>query len=262
MQILASIAAGTTPDKVTVNTDLLGGGFGRAPTATTCSRRRCWPRRSPAPGEDDLEPRGRHQNDKFRPLTAQRVEIGLDANDNIVGWRHRIVNESYFARILPPELFAKIGKQDVVSGGGGDMSYAVPNHRSSGCAVARGVDVGAWRGIAAGYTKFAIETLIDEIAALQGHGSGGLSARVAQGRSARRGGGQDGRRDGRHRAQAARAGRSASPIPTRSTAIPRRRPKSRSTRRPARSRSITSGPRSTPASRCSRRTSWRRWRAP
>jgi isoquinoline 1-oxidoreductase beta subunit len=30
---------------------------------------------------------------------------------------------------------------------------------------ARGVDVGAWRGIAAGYTTFAIETLIDELAA-------------------------------------------------------------------------------------------------
>ena len=47
-------------------------------------------------------------NDKFRPLTAQRVEIGLDANNNIVGWRHRIVNESYFARIMPPDLFEKI----------------------------------------------------------------------------------------------------------------------------------------------------------
>src|SRR5215471_10750702 len=77
------------------------------------------------------------------------------------------VNESYLARIMPPDLFAKV-KQDVVSGGGGDMSYAVPNHRVEWVRAARGVDVGAWRGIAAGYTKFAIETLIDEIAALKG----------------------------------------------------------------------------------------------
>src|SRR5262249_61598793 len=94
------------------------------------------------------------------------IEVGLDANNNVVAWRHRIVNESYFARIMPPDLFAKI-KQDIVSGGGGDMSYAVPNHRVEWVRAARGVDVGAWRGIAAGYTKFAIETLIDEIAALQ-----------------------------------------------------------------------------------------------
>ena len=110
--------------------------------------------------EDDI------RNDKLRPLTAQRIEIGLDADNNIVGWRQRIVNESYLARILPPDLFAKI-KQDIVSGGGGEMSYAVPNHRVEWVRSARGIDVGAWRGIAAGYTKFAIETMMDEIAALK-----------------------------------------------------------------------------------------------
>jgi len=77
------------------------------------------------------------------------------------------VNESYLARIMPPDLFAKL-RQDRVSGGGGEMSYTVPNHRVEWVRAARGVDVGAWRGIAAGYTKFAIETFIDEIAALKG----------------------------------------------------------------------------------------------
>jgi isoquinoline 1-oxidoreductase beta subunit len=110
--------------------------------------------------EDDI------RNDKLRPLTAQRLEVGLDADNNIVGWRQRIVNESYFARVLPPDLFAKI-KQDVVSGGGGEMSYGVANHRVEWVRSARGVDVGAWRGIAAGYTKFAIEAMVDEIAALK-----------------------------------------------------------------------------------------------
>jgi len=56
----------------------------------------------------------------------------------------------------------------VVSGGGGDMSYAVAHHRVEWVRASRGVDVGAWRGIAAGYTKFAIETLIDELAAGKG----------------------------------------------------------------------------------------------
>jgi isoquinoline 1-oxidoreductase beta subunit len=99
-------------------------------------------------------------------LTAQRIEIGLDANNDIVGWRQRIVNESYFARIMPPDVWEKV-KADIVSGGGGEMSYAVANHRVEWVRAARGVDVGAWRGIAAGYTKFAIETMIDEVAALK-----------------------------------------------------------------------------------------------
>ena len=167
MKILGMIVGKTTPDKVHVHTKLLGGGFGRRTDGDDMVQalilalnvpgkpvKMIWNR------EDDI------RNDKLRPLTAQHIEIGLDADNNIVGWRHRIVNESYFARILPPDLFAKI-KQDIVSGGGGDMSYAVANHRVEWVRSARGIDVGAWRGIAAGYTKFAIETLVDEIAALK-----------------------------------------------------------------------------------------------
>lgn len=167
MKILGMIVGKTTPDKVHVHTQLLGGGFGRRADGDDMVMalilalnmpgkpvKMIWSR------EDDI------RNDKLRPLTAQRIEIGLDADNNIVGWRQRIVNESYFARILPPDLFAKI-KQDVVSGGGGEMSYAVTNHRVEWVRSARGIDVGAWRGIAAGYTKFAIEAMMDEIAALK-----------------------------------------------------------------------------------------------
>jgi isoquinoline 1-oxidoreductase beta subunit len=167
MKILGMIVGKTTPDKVHVHTKLLGGGFGRRTDGDDMVQalilalnvpgrpvKMIWNR------EDDI------RNDKLRPLTAQHIEIGLDASNNIVGWRHRIVNESYFARILPPDLFAKI-KKDIVSGGGGEMSYAMANHRVEWVRSPRGIDVGAWRGIAAGYTKFAIETLMDELAELK-----------------------------------------------------------------------------------------------
>jgi isoquinoline 1-oxidoreductase beta subunit len=167
MKILGMIIGKTTPDKVHVHTALLGGGFGRRSDGDDTIMalilalnvpgkpvKMIWNR------EDDI------RNDKLRPLTAQRIEIGLDADNNIVGWRQRIVNESYLARILPPDLWAKI-KQDIVSGGGGEMSYGVKNHRVEWVRSARGIDVGAWRGIAAGYTKFAIETMMDELAALK-----------------------------------------------------------------------------------------------
>jgi isoquinoline 1-oxidoreductase beta subunit len=166
MQILASIGAGTTPDKVSVHTQLLGGGFGRRSDGDDALHAAMLAKAVPGrpvkmiwSRSDDM------QNDKFRPLTAQRIEIGLDAKGDIVGWRHRIVNETYLGRVLPPPVFKAIGMHDVVSGGGGEMSYAVANHRVEWVQSARGVDVGAWRGIAAGYTKFAIETLIDELAA-------------------------------------------------------------------------------------------------
>jgi isoquinoline 1-oxidoreductase subunit beta len=167
MKILGMIVGKTTPDKVHVHTQLLGGGFGRrsdgddmimalilALNAPGKAVKMIWSR------EDDI------RNDKLRPLTAQHVEVGLDASNNVVGWRQRIVNESYFARVMPPDVWAKV-KSDIVSGGGGEMSYAVANHRVEWVRSPRGIDVGAWRGIAAGYTKFAIETMVDELASVK-----------------------------------------------------------------------------------------------
>ena len=166
MQILASIGAGTTPDKVSVNTMLLGGGFGRRSDGDDVLHTAMLAKAVPGRPVKMIWSRGDDmQNDKFRPLTAQRIEVGLDAKGDIVGWRHRIVNETYLGRVLPPPVFKAIGMRDVVSGGGGEMAYAVANHRVEWVQAARGVEVGAWRGIAAGYTKFAIETLIDELAA-------------------------------------------------------------------------------------------------
>jgi len=168
MQFIGAAVAGTTPDKVKVHTPFLGGGFGRrtdgdevveaillAKATNGRPVKVIWSR------EDDV------QNDKYRPLTSQRVEIGLDASGKIVGWRHRIVNESYFARAAP-QLLEKFGGKDIVSGGGGEFKYAVAAHRVDWVRAPRGVGVGAWRGIAAGYTKFAIETMVDEAAVTSG----------------------------------------------------------------------------------------------
>ena len=75
MKILGSIAAGTTPDKVTVHTAYLGGGFGRKTDGdelfqTTLLAKAVSPRAS----EDDLEPRRRHHERQIPP--ADRAARG------------------------------------------------------------------------------------------------------------------------------------------------------------------------------------------
>lgn len=168
MQLAGSIAAGTTPDKVKVERPFLGGGFGRrtdwdvALEAVTLAKampgkavKVIWSR------EDDI------QQDMWRPLAAQRLEVGLDAKGDIVGWRHRIVAASYLARAIPP-LFKQIGGKDLVSASGGDFRYAVPAQQVDYVRAQSGFEVGAWRGVAAGYTKFAVETMMDEIAEAKG----------------------------------------------------------------------------------------------
>jgi isoquinoline 1-oxidoreductase beta subunit len=168
MELAGSIAGGTKPDKVKVERPFLGGGFGRrtdwdvafeavllAKTMPGKPIKVVWSR------EDDVT------QDMWRPFAAQRIEVGLDDKNEIVGWRHRVVAASYLARAIPP-LFKKIGGKDLVSAGGGEFRYAVPTHQVDYVRAQSGFEVGAWRGIAAGYTKFAVESMIDEVAATKG----------------------------------------------------------------------------------------------
>jgi isoquinoline 1-oxidoreductase subunit beta len=154
------------PEKVTVHTTLLGGGFGRRleqdfvmdavllAKATGRSVKVIWSR------EDDVK------NDKLRPLTAQWLEAGLDPSGNLSAWRHRIVAASIFARFNPGAYQALKGKEPPVIEGH-ELSYSVANQLHELFREERGYDVGFWRSVGVGYTKFAIESFIDEIARAQ-----------------------------------------------------------------------------------------------
>lgn len=160
---------GFAADKVRINTTLLGGGFGRridadyvldagflAKAVPGSPVKVIWSR------EDDI------RNDKFQPLVVQRVAAGLDAGGNLVAFHHRIVSESSLARAFPA-VFEKAGGRDVsVCEGAFELRYGIPNRVLEYLREQRGVDVGFWRGVGAGYTKFAIETFVDEIAAAAG----------------------------------------------------------------------------------------------
>jgi isoquinoline 1-oxidoreductase beta subunit len=155
--------SGLALDKITVNSTLLGGGFGRRAEADYAADAYLLAKEMPGrpvkliySREDDV------LGDRYRPLVAQHVEVGLDAAGKIVGWRHRVVGESYFARLFPA-LAAKTGGKDGLVAGV-QLPYPIDNQLVEYLRQDRGVAIGALRGIAAGYTKFAVEGMIDEIA--------------------------------------------------------------------------------------------------
>ncbi len=166
-KIQAAIAklAAVPPDQVVVHSTLLGGGFGRrfeidfAIDAYLAAR--LMPGRAVKlifSREDDLAV------DPFRPLVAQRLAVGLNADGAIVGWWHRVVGASYFARTMAA-VMEKTGGKDGLVAAGGAPQYTLQNYRSEYLRQDRGIAVGALRGVSAGYTLFAIESMIDEIAA-------------------------------------------------------------------------------------------------
>jgi isoquinoline 1-oxidoreductase beta subunit len=157
-------AAGFKPENIKANITLLGGGYGRrvepdfAVDAALVAKAMpgtpvqvIWTR------EDDIV------HDKYRPMTAQHLVAGVDAQGRIMGFLHRVVSEGIYARVVPAAFKAAGGKDAPVMEGA-EITYSIPDHGVQFMIEQRGINSGFWRSVGPGYTKFAIETLVDEVA--------------------------------------------------------------------------------------------------
>lgn len=155
------------PDRIKVNQHLLGGGFGRrigadmVPYAVLMAKAAGRPVKTVWSREQDVKAA------KMRPMTAHRLEAGLDAGGGVAAWRHRIVAESIFAYPFVQRLEQVKGLDPLVLEGS-EIPYEVPHQRVSYHREIRGTPLSAWRGIGAGHNKFAIESFVDEVAAAKG----------------------------------------------------------------------------------------------
>ena len=168
VQIYASFVLSTkkskvTPDKIKVNTLMLGGGFGRRlendfvvdavilSNATKKPVKVIWSR------EDDV------RNDSYRPLAAQHLEAGLDKNGKIIAWHQRLVCDNVAAR-FDPATYKKNKGSDLFTHQDLTCKYEIKNRLGEYVRRTGGVKVGYWRAVGSGYTKFASESFLDEIA--------------------------------------------------------------------------------------------------
>jgi isoquinoline 1-oxidoreductase beta subunit len=162
--ISSSPLGGFKPEDITVNIPLMGGGFGRrievdfvldavlvAKAMPGTPVQAVWSR------EDDV------MGDKVRPMMAQHISAGVDQQGNLVALKHKMVGESIFGRFAPDLLTSAGGKDEPVCEGF-EVNYGVTHRLAQYLREQRGVDVGFWRGVGGGYTKFAIESMIDELA--------------------------------------------------------------------------------------------------
>jgi isoquinoline 1-oxidoreductase beta subunit len=165
-QLDVAAALGTSPDKVAIHQHLMGGGFGRRATveasvdAALVSKAVGRPVKLLLTREDDL------WAGTFRPMTAQRIEAGLDKDGRIVGWRHRVVGELVGDFVYRPGYVKAAKDRDVIFMSGADLPYynKVDHWSAEHVVEPERTRVAAWRGIGSGYTKFAIESMVDELA--------------------------------------------------------------------------------------------------
>lgn len=145
---------------------LIGGGFGRrgqmdyAIEAVIVSSKINKPVKLIYTREDDMT-RG-----FYRPMTAQKLGVTIDAEGMPIGLRHHVVstpalgNQPAGAGAVSEELSG----WEVFGGASGDLWYDVPFIRDTYTPIAAATSRATWRGVAHTTISYAIECLIDELA--------------------------------------------------------------------------------------------------
>lgn len=163
---------GIKPAQVKINTLFAGGSFGRRGNtvsdyvveATTIASqldqgipvKLVWSR------EDDM------RAGYFRPMYYHRIEAGLDDNNNVSFWHHRIVGQSIGAG-TPFEFLIKDGIDRTSVEGAVNLPYQVPNfqvelHTPDDIKV----PVLWWRSVGSTHNAFSTEVMIDQLAITAG----------------------------------------------------------------------------------------------
>ena len=143
-------ALGLDTDRVIHHQQYLGGGFGRRSIsdytieAALISRATGLPVKMIWTREEDLA------YGMFRPQNLQCVEAALDADGNVTGWRQCVVGD---------------GGGLLHSGINIEQYYGIPDRQVETRGITHGIRLKHWRAVAHPFNLFAIESLVDEMAA-------------------------------------------------------------------------------------------------
>jgi isoquinoline 1-oxidoreductase subunit beta len=162
----AAKVAALKPERVTLHTTLLGGGFGRRANpacdfvteATEVAKAAKAPVKVVWTREDDI------RGGWYRPMWYDHFAAGLDASGNPVAWTHTIVGQS----IMDGTFFAQYAIKDGVDStsveGASDILYGIPNLQVDLHSPKNEVPVQWWRSVGHSHTGFSVEAFLDEVA--------------------------------------------------------------------------------------------------
>ena len=192
---IAAAVAGTDPKNVVIHQHYLGGGFGRrlesdmVIPAVAAAKAVGKPVKLIYAREDDM------QMDFTRPLTYQKVKVGLDAEGNAIAMEHDVIGAWPTAHwgipaFLTPAVDKK-GTHDRFTVNGADYWYTIPNHtvRNFENKLAQNATPsGQLRSVAPGWTFWAVESTMDDIAHATGQDPVEMRLKLLDGAGANAGG--------------------------------------------------------------------------
>ena len=171
-QMAVAPIAGIEPHLVTINTVFAGGSFGRRTTPTSdylveavqiaaaidgrAPVKLVWSR------EDDIK------GGYYRPMMVHKLRAGLDAEGNIVGWHQRVVGQSILIGSIFEPFLVKDGIDATSIEGAIELPYGVGAHKLEVHNAKVGIPVLWWRSVGSTHTAYAVETMMDRLAAAAG----------------------------------------------------------------------------------------------
>jgi len=160
-QAVIAEAAKLPPEKVTVHTTLMGGGFGRRYQADFVMEAAQVAKISGKPvmvlwtREDDM------QHDFYRPASYHRLEGALDGEGKLAAWKHFQTSTSIAAK------WSQKGADDPglgEFGTGATIPYATPNVRIEYTLAHSSAPRAWWRSVEHSSSGFVVESFVDELA--------------------------------------------------------------------------------------------------
>ena len=162
-QVCAKIT-GVPEEEIRINTTFLGGGYGAkteqlmTAEAVLLSKATNKPVKVIWSREDDVK------HGAYRPLTAQRMDAAITADGKLAGWSHRLVADSVLVRARKVVWDKSPGLDGSVAVGM-VQPYGIANKHHEYVHQLGGVPVGYWNAVGNGFTIFAVESFMDEVAA-------------------------------------------------------------------------------------------------
>jgi CO/xanthine dehydrogenase Mo-binding subunit len=194
---IAAGAAGVDPKFVVMHQMWLGGGFGRRldadmmVPAVQAAKAVGKPVKVIYSRENDMT------MDYSRPLTYQKVKAGLDGDGKLIALNHDVVSAWPTKRWGIPDFLSpsvdKKGPLDAFTVNGADFFYTVPNHSVRAVLnemAHNATPSGQLRSVAPGWTFWAVESMIDELAHAAGRDPAQYRIDLLDGKGANAGGAQ------------------------------------------------------------------------
>lgn len=194
---IAAGALGVDPKFVVMHQAWLGGGFGRRLDgdmmipAVLAAKAVGKPVKVIYSREDDMT------MDFSRPLTFQKIKAGLDDSGKLIAFNHDVVSAWPTKRwgipaFLSPDVEKK-GALDAFTVNGADFFYTVPNHNVRAIInemAQSATPSGQLRSVAPGWTFWAVESMLDELAVAAGKDPAQFRIDLLDGAGANNGGAQ------------------------------------------------------------------------